>query len=109
MQRHDGGRKPRWLPPGATPPIVSSSAVVARRWVVEWTLAELGRFRRLSKDHKTGRISRLLWRSLKAASRGRAPIWRAAITVTEPIGAPSSARASSSRSLSGQRITLALR
>jgi hypothetical protein len=35
-----------------------------------------------------GRISRLLWRrSLKDASRGRARSWRAAITVTEPIGA----------------------
>jgi transposase len=65
---------------------VSSFAVVPWRWVVEGTLAGLGRFRRLSKDHETGRISRLLWRSLKAASRGRAPIWRAAITVTEPIG-----------------------
>jgi hypothetical protein len=34
-----------------------------------------------------GRISRLLWRSLKDARRSRARIWRAAITVTEPIGA----------------------
>ena len=38
MQHHDGGHKPRWLPPGATPPIVSSFAVVSRRWVVEWPL-----------------------------------------------------------------------
>jgi transposase len=67
-------------------PIVSSFAVVPRRWVVEWTFAWLGRFGWLSKDHKIGRISRLLWRSLKAASRGRAPIWRGAVTVTEPIG-----------------------
>jgi hypothetical protein len=49
--------------------------------------AWLGRFRWLSKDYEIGRISRLLWRSLKDASRGRAPIWCAAITVTEPIGA----------------------
>jgi patatin-related protein len=33
------------------------------------------------------RISRLLWRSLKDVSAGPAPIWRATITVTEPIGA----------------------
>ena len=35
VSRSDGGRKPRWLPPGATPPIVSPFAVVPRRWVVE--------------------------------------------------------------------------
>jgi transposase len=98
MQRHDGGHKPRWLPPGATPPIVSSFAVVPRRCVVERTLAWLGRFRWLSKDYEIGRISRLLWRSLKAASRGRAPIWRGAITVTEPIGTASSAWACGSSS-----------
>lgn len=34
-----------------------------------------------------GRISRLLWRSLKDARRSRARIWRVAITVTEPMGA----------------------
>jgi patatin-related protein len=34
-----------------------------------------------------GRISRLLWRSLKDVPRGRARTWRGAITVTEPIGA----------------------
>jgi hypothetical protein len=34
-----------------------------------------------------GRISRLLWRSLKDVPRGRARIWRGAVTVTEPIGA----------------------
>ena len=28
VQRHDGGRKPRWLPPGATPSIVSLFATV---------------------------------------------------------------------------------
>ena len=32
VSRSDGGRKPRWLPPGATPPIVSSFALVPRRW-----------------------------------------------------------------------------
>jgi putative transposase len=45
VQRHDGGRQRRWLPPGATPPIVSPFAVVPRRWVVE-------RYRRLSKDYE---------------------------------------------------------
>jgi putative transposase len=39
VQRADGGRKRRWLPPGATPPIVSPFAVVPRRWVVERTFA----------------------------------------------------------------------
>jgi hypothetical protein len=69
---HDGGHRPCWLPPGATPPIVSSFAVVPRQWVVELTFAWLGRLRWLSKDYETGCISRLLWRSLKDASRGRA-------------------------------------
>ena len=52
----------------------------------ERTFAWLGRFRWLSNDYEIGRIGRLLWWSLKGVSRGRAPIWRTAITVTEPIG-----------------------
>jgi putative transposase len=52
VQRSDGGRQRRWLPPGVTPPIVSPSAVVPRCWVVERTFAWRGRFRRLSKDYE---------------------------------------------------------
>ena len=52
VSRSDGGRRRRWLPPGATPPIVSPFAVVPRRWVVERTFAWLGRYRRLSQDYE---------------------------------------------------------
>jgi putative transposase len=52
VQRSDGGRQRRWLPPGVTPPIVSPFAVVPGRWVVERTFAWRGRFRRLSKDYE---------------------------------------------------------
>jgi hypothetical protein len=33
--RADGGRRGRWLPPGAEPPVVPAFQVVPRRWVVE--------------------------------------------------------------------------
>jgi transposase len=52
VQRSEGGRQRCWLPPSATPPIVSPFAVVPRRWVVERTFAWLGRFRRLSKNYE---------------------------------------------------------
>ena len=38
VQRSDGGRRRRWLPEGATPPIVPAFAVVPRRWVVDGPL-----------------------------------------------------------------------
>jgi putative transposase len=52
VARRDGGRRLRWLPPGANPPAVPAVAVVPRRWVVERTFGWLGRFRRLSKDYQ---------------------------------------------------------
>jgi putative transposase len=52
VRRADGGRRRRWLPPGAEPPVVPAFAVVPRRWVVERTFGWLGRFRRLSKDYE---------------------------------------------------------
>jgi transposase len=52
VQRADGGRRRRWLPPGVEPLVVPVFAVVRRRWVVERTFGWLGRFRRLSKDYE---------------------------------------------------------
>jgi putative transposase len=52
VQRRDGGRRRRWLPPGVEPPVVPAFQVVPRRWVVERTFGWLGRFRRLSKDYE---------------------------------------------------------
>jgi putative transposase len=52
VQRADGGRRRRWLPPGVQPPVVPAFQVVPRRWVVERTFGWLGRFRRLSKDYE---------------------------------------------------------
>jgi hypothetical protein len=49
--------------------------------------ARASRTCRTRRRRVIGRISRLLWRSLKDASGGRARIWRAAITVTERLGA----------------------
>jgi putative transposase len=50
--RADGGRRGRWLPPGAEPPQVPAFQVVPRRWVVERSFAWLGRSRRLARDYE---------------------------------------------------------
>jgi putative transposase len=50
--RADGGRRSRWLPPGAEPPPVPAFQVVPRRWVVERSFAWLGRSRRLARDYE---------------------------------------------------------
>jgi Transposase DDE domain len=50
--RRDGGRRGRWLPPGAAPPQVPAFQVVPRRWVVERSFAWLGRSRRLARDYE---------------------------------------------------------
>jgi hypothetical protein len=50
--RADGGRRARWLPPGAEPPQVPAFQVVPRRWVVERSFAWLGRSRRLARDYE---------------------------------------------------------
>jgi putative transposase len=52
VARADGGRRARWLPPGAEPPVVPAFAVVPRRWVVERSFAWLGRSRRLARDYE---------------------------------------------------------
>jgi putative transposase len=52
VQRRDGGRRGRWLPPGAEPPQVPGFQVVPRRWVVERSFAWLGRSRRLARDYE---------------------------------------------------------
>ena len=52
VQRRDGGRGRRWLPPGAEPPVVPRFTVAPRRWVVERSFAWLGRYRRLSRDYE---------------------------------------------------------
>jgi putative transposase len=52
VARADGGRRARWLPPGAEPPVVPAFQVVPRRWVVERSFAWLGRSRRLARDYE---------------------------------------------------------
>jgi putative transposase len=52
VQRPGGGRRGRWLPAGAEPPVVPAFQVVPRRWVVERSFAWLGRSRRLARDYE---------------------------------------------------------
>ena len=50
----DRGTAPRWgwYPIGVEPPPVPAFTVLPRRWVVECTIAWVGRYRRLSKEYE---------------------------------------------------------
>jgi putative transposase len=106
--RRDGGRRGRWLPPGAAPPQVPAFQVVPRRWVVERSFAWLGRSRRLARDYEfcpaTSEAviylaaSQLLVRRLAGGGPARQHRW-----VRPPVAGcdPSAARARSSGSRAG--------
>lgn len=47
------GRRGQWLPADQEPPArLPGFQVLPRRWIVEWTIAWIGRSRRMSKDYE---------------------------------------------------------
>lgn len=63
VQHLNAGLRYVWVAPGQEPPVLRHSGfrVLKRRWVVERTIAWLGRNRRLSKDYEALPSSEEAW------------------------------------------------